>query len=39
MKIIDILQKVNKLPLSPRDKGSFFEKLSFLDYNNIETIK
>jgi predicted helicase/SOS-response transcriptional repressor LexA len=27
MKIIDILQKVNKLPLSPRDKGTFFEKL------------
>ena len=27
MKIIDILEKVNKLPLSSRDKGSFFEKL------------
>ncbi len=27
MKIIDIIQKVNKLPLSSRDKGSFFEKL------------
>ncbi|MHB8231894.1 MAG: type ISP restriction/modification enzyme [bacterium] len=27
MKIIDIFQKVNGLPLSPRDKGTFFEKL------------
>ena len=27
MKIVDVLRKVNELPISPREKGTFFEKV------------